>query len=186
MKALRMILVSVTTIGVLLGCGASNPTKQTVSAAAKKDPVVILEAVPYSKTSGANLAVKRECIIDRQLPEFIENYASGYDIAVVRGSRKTMRKHARGKVLELEFSQIYGPGGGAWSGAKSVTVKGTLKDNGKTIGSFIGTRVSGGGAFGAYKGTCSILGRCVKTLGDDIARWLQSPTMNARLGDAGR
>jgi hypothetical protein len=184
MKTLRMILVSVGTIAVLAGCGASNPTKKTVSAAAMKDPVVIVEAVPYSANSGANLAVKRECIIDRQLPEFIESYASGYDIAVVRDNKKAMKKSASGKVLELEFSQVYGQGGGAWSGAKSVTVTGKLKQHGKTVGSFVGTRVSGGGAFAAYKGTCSILGRCVKTLGDDIARWLQAPTMNARLGDA--
>ncbi|MFO7593314.1 MAG: hypothetical protein R6X15_04620 [Pseudomonadota bacterium] len=184
MKALRMMLVSIAAIAVLLGCGASNPTKTEVSAAAKKSPVVIRQAVPYSNTSGASVAVKRECIIDRQLPEFIESYASGYDIAVVRDDKKVSQKNARGKVLELEFSQIYGQGGGAWSGAKSVTVNGTLKENGKTVGSFVGTRVSGGGAFAGYKGTCSILGRCVKILGDDIARWLQSPTMNARLGDA--
>lgn len=184
MKSVRMIIASAGTIAVLFGCGASNPTKTEVSATAMKDPVSIVESVSYSATSGATLAVKQECIIDRQLPEFIESYASRYDIAVERDNRKAMGKSARGKVLELEFSQVYGMGGGAWSGAKSVTVTGTLKENGKTLGNFIGTRVSGGGAFGGYKGTCSILGRCVKTLGDDIARWLQAPTMNARLGDA--
>lgn len=184
MKMLRMVFISVATIAVLLGCGASTPTKQTLSASAMKNPVIIASAVPYAANSGAPLAVKRECIIDKQLPEFVESYASGYDIAVVRDSKKAKQQRASGKVLELEFSQIYGQGGGAWSGAKSVTVRGTLRENGKKIGSFVGTRVSGGGAFAGYKGTCSILGRCVKTLGDDIARWLQAPSMNARLGDA--
>ena len=42
---------------------------------------------------------------------------------------------------------------------------------------------AGGGAFGGYKGTCSILGRCIKTLGSDIAKWLANPTMDAKLGN---
>jgi len=182
MKTLRMLVLSLGTIAVLMGCGASNPTKSTVSAAAQKNPIMVVQTVPYGANSGVNMAVKRECIIDKQLPEFIESYASNYDIAVVRDAQKV--KGNRGKVLQLEFSNIYGHGGGAWSGAKSVTVQGTLKENGKTIGTFVGTRFSGGGAFGGFKSTCDILGRCVKTLGDDIARWLQAPTMNARLGDA--
>ncbi|NQV86958.1 MAG: hypothetical protein HQ492_07775 [Woeseiaceae bacterium] len=42
------------------------------------------------------------------------------------------------------------------------------------------TNIIGTGA----KGTCSILGRCVKTLGSDIATWLQNPTMNAMPGNS--
>jgi hypothetical protein len=183
MKIFRVVMPLLVAALALSGCAASNPTKESLSSDALKEPVIVSTAVPYSPNSGATQAVRRECVIDSQLPEFIESYASNYDIAVVRDGLKAQSN--KGKVLELEFSQVYGFGGGAWSGAKSVTVKGTLKENGKTIGSFIGTRYSGGGFFGSFKGTCSILGRCVKALGDDIARWLQAPTMNARLGDAG-
>ncbi len=182
-KILSMAAYVLAAAALLSGCGATTPTKSDVSAEAVANPVIVSQAVPYMPNSGATLAVKRECIIDSQLPEFIESYASDYDIAVVRDGRQV--KQGKGKVLELAFSQVYGFGGGAWSGAKSVTVKGTLKENGKTIGTFIGTRFSGGGMFGGFKGTCSILGRCVKALGNDIARWLQAPSMNARLGDAG-
>jgi hypothetical protein len=181
MKILSLMLLAAVTL--LSGCAASNPSKDAVSNDAMSNPVVVSQSVPYSPDSGATLAVKRECIIDSQLPEFIESYASSYDIAVIRDGQKAAS--SKGRVLELKFSQVYGFGGGAWSGAKSVTVKGTLKDNGKTIGTFIGTRFSGGGLFGGFKGTCSILGRCVKALGNDIARWLQAPSMDARLGDAG-
>jgi len=59
-----------------------------------------------------------------------------------------------------------------------------LKENGEVIGSFTGARYSGGGAFGGFKGTCAILGRCIETLGKDIATWLKDPTMNAMLGNA--
>ena len=43
---------------------------------------------------------------------------------------------------------------------------------------------AGGGAFGGFKGTCSILGRCIKAIGADIAKWLANPTMDAMLGNA--
>lgn len=41
----------------------------------------------------------------------------------------------------------------------------------------------GGGAFGAFKGTCSILGRDVKAMAKNISRWITSPTKNTRLGE---
>jgi hypothetical protein len=87
-------------------------------------------------------------------------------------------------VLILEIVSAVGGGGGAWSGPKSVTVKGELREDGKVIGSFTASRFSGGGAWGGFKGTCSIFGRCIKVLGEDIAAWLKKPTMNAALGNA--
>ncbi len=89
-----------------------------------------------------------------------------------------------GRVLHIEIVNVIGTGGGAWSGAKSVTVEGKLTENGEVIGTFTSSRYSGGGAFGGYKGTCSILGRCIKAMGSDIAKWLANPTMDAKLGDA--
>ena len=38
-------------------------------------------------------------------------------------------------------------------------------------------------AFATFKGTCSILGRCVKALGRDVSEWLQHPSERAVLGD---
>ena len=85
----------------------------------------------------------------------------------------------KGRVLALEITEVHAPGGGAFSGPKWMSVKGELFDNGKQIGSFRAKRLSTGGAFGGFKGTCAIIGRCSKTLGSDIAGWLGSPTPNA-------
>ncbi|MBI3171217.1 MAG: hypothetical protein HYZ32_01320 [Hydrocarboniphaga effusa] len=67
---------------------------------------------------------------------------------------------------------------------KGVTVTGKLFQNGKQTGSFVATRKSGGGAFGGFKGSCAVLGRCSETIGKDIAKWLAAPTEGAKLGDA--
>jgi hypothetical protein len=62
-------------------------------------------------------------------------------------------------------------------------IKGSLSQRGKMLGDFKARRYSGGGMFGGYKGTCAILGRCVKTLGRDVAEWLAHPASQAVLGD---
>lgn len=135
---------------------------------------------PYDKDLVVPSAVKAECGLETKVPEFIQEYAKGQfdSVNLVDGANAT------GKLLSVKITGLVGTGGGAWSGAKQVTIDGVLTENGKTVGTFKGMRVSGGGAFGGYKGTCSILGRCVKALGKDVAGWLKEPTMNARLGDA--
>ena len=141
----------------------------------------VVSPVPFADNSGATGNVMAECTLETRLPQFIAQAArKGVDVVV--GPAPT--EGAEGKFLYLEFTNVLGPGGGAWSGPKSVTVKGELIENGEVIGSFVGARYSTGGAFGGYKGTCSILGRCIKALGKDIAGSLRSPTMDAALGDA--
>lgn len=135
---------------------------------------------PYDKNLVVPSAVKAECGLETKIPAFIQEYAKGQFDNVNLVDNST----AKGKLLSVKITGLVGTGGGAWSGAKQVAIDGVLTENGKTIGTFKGARVSGGGAFGAYKGTCSILGRCVKALGKDVAVWLKKPTMNARLGDA--
>ena len=141
----------------------------------------VISPVPFADDSGASGKVKAECTLETRLPQFIAE-AARRGVEVVIGPAP--EEGAAGKFLYLEFSNVLGAGGGAWSGPKSVTVEGKLIENGEVIGSFIASRYSTGGAFGGYKGTCSILGRCIKALGKDIAGWLRSPTMDARLGDA--
>jgi len=44
-------------------------------------------------------------------------------------------------------------------------------------------RLSGGGYFGAYRSSCSVLGRIARALGKDVANWLIHPYDEAMLGD---
>ena len=153
----------------------------TVAAKEQAADVTVSQTIPFAENSGANSTVKAECQIQTRLPEFIKSFAKDDPQVVLTADPIDQVK---GRVLILEIVSVVGAGGGAWTGPKSVTVKGELWEDGKVIGSFTASRYSGGGAFGAYKGTCSIFGRCVKVLGEDIAAWLKSPRMNAMLGNA--
>jgi hypothetical protein len=146
--------------------------------AAEKAQVTLNRVVAFAESSGASDNVKAECTLDTRLPGFIKDFAKNVVLADDVG------EDTEGRVLHLTFTNVIGTGGGAWSGSKSVTVEGKLTENGEVIGTFTAIRYSGGGAFAAYKGTCSILGRCIKAIGKDIAEWLAHPTMKARLGNA--
>ncbi len=142
--------------------------------------VTISWPIEFTETSGASDNVKAECTLQTRLPQFIKDYAKKMNVVLA----DDVTEETEGRVLQLEITGVLGFAGGAWSGPKTVTVEGTLTENGEVIGTFVAMRYSGGGAFGGAKGTCSILGRCIKTLGSDIAKWLANPTMDARLGDA--
>ena len=64
-----------------------------------------------------------------------------------------------------------------------MMIKGSLERPGQSILRFKALRISSGGMWGPYMGTCAILGRCVKTLSEDIADWLKNPSDNAKLGN---
>jgi len=146
------------------------------AAMAQGASVKVQNPVPYAKDADVPEKARAECELGEKLATFLAEYDSGVEL--VSG------KPSGGRVLGMEITNVHAPGGGAFSGPKWMEVKGTLRDGGKTVGSFRAKRYSTGGAFATFKGTCSIVGRCAKAIAKDIAEWLESPTRNAALGNA--
>ncbi len=144
---------------------------------AQADTVTIAKSVPFAADSGASDNVKEECEMQTRLPEYIRKEGKRkVDVELAEGPLDDVA----GKVLHLEITNVFAPGGGAYSGSKSVIVAGELKEDGAVIGSMTVRRHS---LIGMMPGTCSIMKRIVKKLGEDIATWLAAPTMDAELGD---
>lgn len=144
--------------------------------------ISIAKEAPFAKQLGVPDAVRKECSLTTKVPEYVKEHTDkSYDKVTLANG---VSAQTPGQALSLKITNLTGAGGGAWSGPKFVTVEGTLWENGKVKGTFTATRFSSGGAFGGYKGTCAILDRCVKAIGKDVGKWLTSPGMNARLGDA--
>jgi hypothetical protein len=144
--------------------------------------VLHIKEVTFGADAAIPNAVKNECDLLNKLSAEIKTNAAHQYATILDGSASAPAD-ADADVLDIEIINLIGTGGGAWSGAKSVMINGSLSKHGKVVSNFKAQRYSGGGVFGGYKGTCAILGRCVKTLGKDIAGWLQNPTPNAALGD---
>ena len=141
--------------------------------------VTISWPIEFTETSGASDNVKAECSLPAQVPQYIKRYAKEMNVVLAND----VSDNTEGWVLHVEIVNVIGTGGGTWSGPKSVTVQGKLTENGEIIGTFTATRATGRSGAGGH-GTCSMLDRCMKTLGKDIARWLTDPTMDAKLGTA--
>lgn len=163
--------------GAVLAGAAAALLLLAGAAPAQAGSVKVKRTIPFSEGSGASDAVKSECQLETKVPAFLAQFSKSVEL--VDGSLGSA-----GRVLELSISEVHAPGGGAFSGAKSMSVTGTLRQDGKKIGSFTARRYSGGGVFGGYKGTCGIVGRCAKAIGKDISRWLENPQMDSKLGDA--
>lgn len=153
------------------------PAYLFVSMVAQADTVTISRSVPFAADSGASENVKRECKFETRLPEYIRKQAKrGLKVVVT----EEPLENVPGKVLFLETTNVFAPGGGGYSGSKSAIVTGELKENGEVLASVTARRRT---LVGMTPGTCSMLKRIAKKLGEDIATWLREPTMNARLGD---
>ena len=143
--------------------------------AGAQETITIPRIVPYAEGVGTP-DLRNECDWNKQISDYIVTYskravASADDLSAVQGP-----------VLWLTITNVHAAGGGNFSGPKWGTVTGELKKDGQTVGSFTGMRqVSQSGlSFTA----CGVLGRVSKSLGKDIAKWLENPTMDARLGNA--
>ena len=149
-----------------------------IVSSARADTVTISDSTPFAEDSGASDSVKNECKFETRLPRYIKDKGKKR-VDVVLSSEPL--ESVKGKVLFLEVTNVFALGGGGYSGSKSVTVVGELKENGELIGSLTARRRT---LMGWTPGTCSMLKRVSKKLGEDIAGWLVEPTMDARLGDA--
>lgn len=145
---------------------------------AQADTVTVAAETAFADDSGASENVKRECDLQGRLPKYIKDYAKKH--TKVEITREDLDSVA-GKVLYLTFDHVYAPGGGGYSGAKSVSVEGELKEDGEVIGSFTVDRAA---LFAMVPGTCAMLKRAAKKLGEDIGVWLAAPEMDSMLGDA--
>jgi hypothetical protein len=148
------------------------------SGAAAANGLQLQKPVPYAADNDISDAIKDECRINEQLADFVKQYSSE-PVELVDGPVDT----GSGRVLQLEIVDAVSMGN-AWMGHQKFTkVKGALFEDGAQVASFRGRRNSMGGAFAGFKGSCSVLGRTVEVLGEDIAGWLASPEDGATLGD---
>ena len=158
--------------------GGRTGQAATAAVTNSADAISIQIQIPYSKNSRIAGNIKDECELDRSLPNYL--------VAAV-GNIKTVKKlskSSKGKVLIIEITDAISSGNAFIGHRKSATVTGTLYKNGKKVASFTAGRISGGGMWGGFKGSCSVLNRIMKVVAKDISKWLDSPVDGARLGDA--
>ena len=162
--ALLVALMGIAALPLIAGAGSHD--------------VVMLRAVPYAEDAFVRPDVRDQCKLETRVADYI--------VAASKGAVSTvgeLTENGKASVLDVQIADTTESGNAFAGRHKSLTLQGELRENGKVVGSFLARRSTMGGVFGGYRGNCSFLARCAKTLGRDVAQWLRNPTMNARLGD---
>ena len=183
-KNVKVIVLALIALSFIAGCAGpprpghhSEETSANVSADAKTI-YIDSKAIYAGKQIAQN--IKNECTIDSQIMHFIKAYAADNNIRVIVNGKPK----ANDTVLKISIIDAVSARGMGYGGHnKYIIIKGKLYKGNKLQSTFTAARRSGGGYFGMYRTSCSVLGSCAKTLGKDTARWLVHPTNNAKLGD---
>lgn len=134
---------------------------------------LVIQRTAYYKTSAkVGDKIRDECGLEQVVPKNIKSYARGdYDSIYLSDS---LSDSTPAKVLVMKIVNAQGLGGGRYSGPKSLTIEGTLSQNGTVLGTFVVHRGTMGGFGGGGSGTCSLLHRCAKKIGKDVGSWLEA------------
>ena len=159
-------------LALSLGAQAQEPVKS----------VVIATDVPYSNPDVIDGAILKECALPNKVSEFMRAQfaAAGIEAKAVTD----LKPDAGESVLMLEIAAATSAGNAFMGHRKSITVSGKLFHKGQQVAKFIGTRQTGGGMGGGFKGSCAVLNRAAEAVAKDTAKWLGAPIDGARLGDA--
>ncbi|WP_018936438.1 hypothetical protein [Thioalkalivibrio sp. ALJ24] len=185
----RYVIGGLAGAGLLaLGGCAANETRESgvdePAATEVADPAVTIvtkDRFAYSEDAVVPQAIRNECELEERFPGFVAEFGARHDIQVE--SRGGAGPADGGKVLMVEITQARNDGN-AWSGHRAFSeAEGTLYEDGEPVADFTSRRISGGGAFGGFRGTCSVMGRTIRAMGSDIAAWARAPEDGAHLGD---
>ena len=130
-----------------------------------------IQASPDYRQGAAAANILNECTeLSTSLTNFTETFAAKNGLEVQK--LESVTKDTPGTAVVIEITQVHS-GGNAFIGhSKSVTLYAELYQDGKRIDSKTFSRDSGGGFGAGFKGSCSVLARCMKTLGSDLAKWM--------------
>lgn len=152
------------------------------ASSAVAETVRMADTAPYAEDAEIANKIRTECVqLQTQLPAYTAQFGREFGVSVALADEVSPQDG--GRVLQLEIYEAVSMGNAFIGHQKYSKVRGTLFEDGQKVASFKGMRNSMGGAFGGYKGSCSVLGRTVKALGKDIALWLSNPQDGAQLGD---
>ena len=148
-----------------------------LAAQARGDTLTIPELVHFQEGLNVPEKVVAECDLEKRLAKYLAGEAKGPYKKVVM--RPGVSPETPGHVLDIRITAMLAPGGGKYSGPKSLTTQGTLYGNGQVIGTFVARRQTRRG-----RHTCHMLHNDAEEIAEDIGKWLRKPTLDAKLGDA--
>jgi hypothetical protein len=134
------------------------------------EPLLVSPSASYGTAVADN--IKTECALGEAQSKYVLDALAAAGIPAQAAGADAVP--AKGRFLQLRIESAISAGNAFTGHRKQVTTSAHLFLDGREIAQTTQSRDSGGGAFGGYKGSCSVLRRCTATLGKDIAGWLKT------------
>jgi hypothetical protein len=122
-------------------------------------------------------SIEDQCQLQTRLPAAIAQQA------VRRGIKLRLAptdEELKGRVLTIIIEGVLGAAGGAWTGTKTLVLRGELHQDGALVASFVAREQQ----TALTQNTCESLLTCGEKIAGHIAKWLKKPVLKARLGSA--
>lgn len=134
--------------------------------------IQIPREVPYYDVNIIQANVVEEC---KNLGvDLSEHIAQGLANNGLTATKQDKPDIASGLTIDAKISNLSSTGN-AWSGHhKSLTVLVKTFKDGQAQTSKIFTRTTRGGFAGGFKGSCEVMDRAAKAIGEDIGRWYKN------------
>lgn len=160
----------------------STETDVASAAPASVKALSINSVIPVAEKKGMiDPKALNECQLQSKFPLILKDVAEDENIQVnVTPDPKATGQQYR---LQAEYTQIFNRGNAFLGHSKYTELHITLYDHDKKVAAADFGRLSRGGMFASFKGSCSVLGRTLKANAEDVVEWLNSPVDGARYGD---
>lgn len=143
--------------------------------------IAVATLVPYADKDRVREAIRKDCGLGAKLSRELLGAGEERGLTLERVGSLDDAKQQR--ILDLRITDALSDGGG-WIPAMSVSIDGVLKEDGKVVGTFVATRFARASFIPFVWSDCAVLSRGISALAEDVARWLENPALDSRLGDA--
>jgi hypothetical protein len=149
--------------------------------------VGIATLIPYAEKSEVRDSIREECGLGSKLSKLIVARSQKHGMTIDRvgnlDSEDAGNQGVPGRILDLRITDAIETSSGLLP-THSLSIDGVLKDEGRVVGTFVGTRFARASFIPFRRGECAILAEAVRLLAKDVAKWMRKPDLDARLGDA--
>ena len=176
-RCVTMIATFLLPVAMLLDAGLASAADGAIS---------IATLGPYAEKAEVRDSIRQECGLSAKLSKRILERGIKKKTSIVRVGNpganpddpNSLQRH-----LALRITDAIETVGGLLP-THSLSIDGVLKEDGRVVGTFVGTRFARASLIPFRRGECAVLREAVNLLAKDVVKWVRKPSLDARLGDA--
>lgn len=173
---MKKISISATALSLTLlltGCGTTQqPQGTTAQTNAPAAQFKVAANIPYADQNAIQSNIVNECTtLGQTLSDSTKTNIQKQGFSVTQND--SVNAGDSGKNVVIKITNALSRGAAGVGHNKFVSIQAQLFEDGELVDTYNAQRSSGGGFFGGFKSSCSVLARCATTLGSDVAKWLK-------------